>query len=226
MQTIKTIADRRCSTRAGALFACVLAGLMASGCSVLPKPPARPDVYDFGPGTVVVPAPDAAAALAPLALADVETVGLPEGSSALLYRLVYANAQQLQPYSQARWSQPPALLVQQALRAHLGAGRAVLSGDDGLATLLQQDRMPTVLRAQLEEFSQVFESPAQSHGLLRLRVSVADASARGETLVAQRVFEVRRPAPSADAAGGARALSEAAAQAATEVAAWLRQLGR
>ncbi|WP_019372888.1 ABC-type transport auxiliary lipoprotein family protein, partial [Melaminivora alkalimesophila] len=127
---------------------------------------------------------------------------------------------------QARWSQPPAVLLQQALRASLGSQRAVLSGDDGLALLTGPGQMPTVLRAQLEEFSHVFHSPQQSSGVLQLRVLVADASAAGETLVAQRLFMVEQPAATPDAAGGAQALAEAARQVATQVAHWLEQLGR
>jgi len=230
MKTIKTIAASARPSGARGTFLWISAALLVAGCSVLPKPPVRPDVYDFGPGAVAATPPaytaGAAQALPPLALADIETVGLPEASSALLYRLAYANAQQLQPYTQARWSQPPATLMQQALRERLGRQRAVLSGDDGLATLLGQGRMPTVLRAQLEEFSQVFDAPQQSHALVHLRVSVADGSMRGETLVAQRLFVVQRPAATPDAAGGARALAEAAAQAADELSLWLRELGR
>jgi len=41
--------------------------------------------------------------------------------------------------------------------------------------------------------------------------------------VAQRSFDVQRPAPTADAAGGVRALSAASEAAAQEIAAWLRQ---
>ena len=48
-----------------------------------------------------------------------EATGLPEGSNAVLYRLAYADGQQLRPYSQARWSQPPAQLLQQRLREQL-----------------------------------------------------------------------------------------------------------
>ncbi len=238
MNTLKTIAASARPISAKAVFPLIFSALLVAGCSVLPKPPVRADVFDFGPEPAEIAVPVAATAAAarpgttaaqelpPLALASVETVGLPESSSALLYRLAYANAQQLQPYTQARWSQPPALLVEQTLREQLGRQRAVLSGDDGLATMLQQGRMPTVLRAQLEEFSQVFESPGRSHALVRLRVSVSDATMRGETLLAQRVFVVRQPAATPDAAGGARALAEAAAQAAGELAAWLQGLGR
>ncbi|UHJ65165.1 ABC-type transport auxiliary lipoprotein family protein [Melaminivora jejuensis] len=230
MDTMKNIAVNACLTRVSGLFRLIflaVASVALAACSVLPKPPERADVYDFGPGSATAAAaPAQAQALPPLALADVEATGLPEASSALLYRLAYANAQQLQPYTQARWSQPPAILVQQALREQLGQGRAVLSGDDGLAMLADRARMPTVLRVQLEEFSQVFESPQRSHGLLRLRALLADNSARGEVLVAQRLFVVQRPASTPDAAGGARALAEAAAQAAQELADWVQRSGR
>ena len=228
MDTMKNIAVNACLTRVSGLFRLIflaVASVALAACSVLPKPPERADVYDFGPGSATAAAAPAQA-LPPLALADVEATGLPEASSALLYRLAYANAQQLQPYTPARWSQPPAILVQQALREQLGQGRAVLSGDDGLAMLADRARMPTVLRVQLEEFSQVFESPQRSHGLLRLRALLADNSARGEVLVAQRLFVVQRPASTPDAAGGARALAEAAAQAAQELADWVQRSGR
>ena len=226
MLTIKTIAAPHGQTRGKAVFALIFAGLLAGGCSALPEPPPRPLVYDFGPALPAAQPGLAQPGLAPLALAEVESVGLPEASAALLYRLAYANAQQLQPYTLARWSQPPALLVQQALREQLGQQRAVLSGEDGVKTLLEPGRLPSLLRVQLEEFSQVFETPQRSYGLLRLRVSLADVSLRGETLVAQRLFMLRQEAATPDAAGGARALAEAARQASAQVAQWLAEQGR
>lgn len=225
MNTIENIAASAGRTGAKAIFGLIFAAL-AAGCSVLPEPPVRADVYDFGPGPLQHAPSDRRAPLPPIALGEVATVGLPEGSSALLYRLAYANAQQLRPYAQARWSQPPAALLQQALRQRLGERRVVLSGDDGMAVQLDQGRLPAVLRVELEEFSQVFGSPDASEGLVRLRAMLSDAGRGGETLVAQRVFVVRRPAATPDAPGGAKALAEAAAQAADELAAWVEQTGR
>ena len=203
---------------------CLLFAALLAGCSALPEPPPRATVYDFGPGAAQAqPAPPDAP---PLVLLDVGGAAAAEGSSALLYRLAYANAQQLLPYSQARWSQPPAQLLQQALRERLGRDRIVLSASQAAALQPDRQRLPAVLRVQLEEFSQVFSSAQDSAGVVRLRVVLADAAMTGETLVAQQVFVARRPAPSADAAGGARALAEATAQLADELAAWLRQQGR
>ena len=41
--------------------------------------------------------------------------------------------------------------------------------------------------------------------------------------IAQRTFEVERPAPTADASGGVRALAEATDAAADQIGSWLRQ---
>jgi cholesterol transport system auxiliary component len=58
---------------------------------------------------------------------------------------------------------------------------------------------------------------------VRVRCTLLENSAAGERLVAQRTFTVQRPAPTADAAGGVRALSAATDAAAAEIAGWLRQ---
>lgn len=203
--------------------------IFLAGCSSLPSPPARAVQYDFGPGALVAPPSDARALLAPLALADIEAAGRADTSVAVLYRLAYTDARQLRPYLTARWSQPPTQLVQQALRTRLGQRRAVLRADDALGAARTgsiNGSLPDILRVDLEEFSHVFSGPADSVGLLRLRATLVEPTAAGEKLLGQRVFTVQKPAASADAAGGTRALAEAAEQAAQEVAQWLEQLGR
>jgi len=80
------------------------------------------------------------------------------------------------------------------------------------------------LRIDLEEFSHLFESQAQSWGLLRLRVTVMDSTPAGEKLLAQRSFIVRQAAPTPDAPGGVSALAAATDTAAEEIEQWLAQL--
>ena len=206
----------------------ILGLIFLAGCSALPTPPTRPVLYDFGPGAVAPAPADRRAPLAPLALADVDAPGVPEGSNAVLYRLLYSDAgQQLRPYAQARWSQPPAQLVQQRLREQLGQRRAVLKADDGAAQArdaAQGGRLPVVLRVELEEFSQHFASAADSAAVVRLRATVVDLTLAGEVLRGQRVFIVRTPARSADAPGGVAALAAATTQVAQELADWLEQV--
>ena len=225
MNATKNIAIDAFQSSARAIFGLIFAlGVIGTaGCSALPEPPSRPVMYDFGPGPMQAAPSDRRAPLPALGLADVDAPGLPDGSNAVLYRLAYADAQQLRPYAQARWSQPPAQLLQQRLREHLGQRRAVLKADDGAAQVrdaTQGGKLPPVLRVEVEEFSHTFTSATESVGLLRLRATVVDLTPAGEKLRGQRVFIVRTPARSADAAGGVAALAEASTQAAKVVAEW------
>jgi len=202
--------------RVGALVALCVA---MAGCSVLDKP-VRPAVYDFGPGLLATAAPMAASGLPVVTLPDVESASALD-STAVLYRLSYTNAQQLLPYAQARWSMTPAQLLHQRLRDSLGQRRTVLSPGDGHVA----GNQPTlVLRVDLEEFSQLFSAPAQSVGLVRMRVTLAQSTAAGERLIGQRLVVVQRPAPSADAPGGVHALAAASDAAVQEVEQWLTQV--
>ncbi|RZJ58096.1 MAG: hypothetical protein EON49_14530, partial [Acidovorax sp.] len=63
-----------------------------------------------------------------------------------------------------------------------------------------------------------------SAGVVRLRATVVDLTLNGEALRGQRVFIVRTPARSADAAGGVAALSDASTQVAQELSQWLEQV--
>ena len=120
--------DRRALGWAGFFLSILLIG----GCSALPDKPVRPAVYDFGPGLVPKATPAAGAALPPLLLADIEAPAAVDGT-AVLYRLAYADVQQVRPYAQARWSMSPAQLVRQRLRDPLSQQRVVLNPAEGPA---------------------------------------------------------------------------------------------
>ena len=191
---------------------------MLAGCGALQAPP-RPLVYDFGPGAVAQSSDTHTANLAPLALASVQAASALD-STAVLYRLGYSDTQQLRPYAMARWSMPPAELLRQRLREQLGQRRAVLNPLDGVASTT-----PTLsLRVELDEFSQLFEAPDKSTGLVRLRATLAQIDAAGEKLLAQRSFVVQRPSASADAAGGVKALTAAADAAIADMETWVQQM--
>lgn len=229
--TMKNIAVSAYPSSARATFGSifVVLALVLAGCSALPSPPSRPVQYDLGPSPVADAPAERLAPLPPLALADLDAPGLPDGSNAVLYRLAHAEAQQLRPYSLARWSQPPAQLVQQRLREQLGQRRAILKAEDAAAQardIAQGGRLPTLLRVELEEFSHIFSSATESAGVVRLRATLFDVTRAGESLRGHQVFTVRAAARSADAAGGVAALADASNQAALQVAQWVEQLGR
>jgi cholesterol transport system auxiliary component len=215
MKTITTDTGR--ARASGLALICLIA---LSGCAMpLSLPSAvRPAVFDFGPGLLTAP-PASSEQQAPLVIAEVEApVAL--DSSAVLYRLGYADAQQLQPYALARWSMTPAQLLHQRLRAHLGQNRVLLNPTDHIAA---NAAAPRTLRIELEEFSHLFSSPTQSTGLIRLRATLTQNGSRGDHLLAQRSVVVQRLASTADAAGGVRALTDASDAAVREIETWLQR---
>ena len=222
MKALITVSGRVSAMKMRAAYArpmgvAVLLGLMILGGCALPEKPLRPAVYDFGPGLTSATSDRLAAGMPALALAEVEAPAALD-STAVLYRLAYADARQLRPYAQARWSMTPAQLLRQRLREALAQQRPVLNAGEGGGN--------TLLRVELEEFSQLFEAPERSVGLLRLRATLLSVGPTGERLLAQRSVVVQRPATAADAAGGVRALAQASDAATTELVQWLQQQGR
>ena len=119
---------------------------------------------------------------------------------------------------------PAAQLVRQRLREQLGLSRVIFNAGDSAA--LNRSRnpvLPFLLRMDLEEFSQLFTAPDTSVGLIRLRATLVEITPAGERLLAQRSVVVQRPATSADAPGGVRALTAATDAAIEEIDQWLRQ---
>lgn len=220
---IKSVAfsARGCCTKA--VFPLILMAGLLGGCA-LPDKPMRATMYDFGPGLLATAPGPRQAQLPPLAIDDITTAGGALDNMAVLYRLGYADDQQLRPYSTARWSMPPPQLVRQRLREQLSQRRAVFNARESVAlNRSQSTALPLLLRLQLEEFSQLFNTPESSVGLIRLRATLVELTPTGEKLLGQRSVVVQRPAPSADAAGGVRALTAATDAAIEELDQWLQQ---
>lgn len=209
-----------------AIISLIISASLLGGCA-LPDKPMRATMYDFGPGPLLTQSATRQASLPslpPLAIDNIATSGGALDNMAVLYRLGYADAQQLRPYSQARWSMPPAQLVRQRLREQLSQRRAVFNARESVALNRSQNAvLPLLLRLELEEFSQLFTAPDASVGLIRLRATLLEVTPAGEKLLGQRNVVVQRPATSADAAGGVRALTAATDAAIEELDQWLQQ---
>ncbi|WP_431125689.1 ABC-type transport auxiliary lipoprotein family protein [Variovorax paradoxus] len=215
------------ATRTPALAAAGLALLMIAGCGALPDKPVRATLYDFGPGAAAAAtaAQPPAAALPTLALAEIESNTRLDGTQ-ILYRLGYADANELRPYGQSRWSLPPAQLLRQRLRDALAERRTVLGPEESATLARAEGKVPDTLRISLDEFSHYFESAGSSVGLVRLRATLIRGGSGGDRVVGQRTFTVRRPAPSADAPGGVKALAAATDAAVADVVQWVDQQAR
>lgn len=205
-----------------------------AGCQALPSPPQAVVLYDLGllhlplmPTATQSPTPATPAPtdLRPLVLPPLHAPVLEDHSTAMHYRLEYADPRVQHLYRNARWSQPPARLVQQRLREHLGAGgRTIVLADARTPPPQPAGTLPAVLHLTLEEFTQVYTHPDTSLGTVRLRATLSHtASDGGPRMLAQQVFTARHPAPSADAPAGAQALASSVDDIAGQLLQWLQQ---
>ncbi len=176
------------------LAACVTSGKRGSE--------GAPVLYDLGQVRVA----EAGRAL-PLSLEVRTAPGL--DSEGIAYRLDYANPARRNEYSRSRWVAPPAALVRQRLAADVGA------------TIVGAASNPCLLRLELDEFAQVFESPRESRGEIRARGLLLDRQRR---VVAEAAWRIERPAPSANAAGGVASPGAATEALAGEIVAWQQNL--
>lgn len=188
-----------------ALFALLV--LFASGCA-WHRP--APQMLDLGAATMAVPPQWR---LPPLRLMEVEAPPWLD-EPRMFYRLLYENPQQARIYGASRWLISPGKLLDQRLRQRLtAAGGIVLPSADSSSDL-------PVLRIELDDFIQNFSSPSSSSARVVMRASLYT----GYQLLAQNTFYGQVAAASADAAGGARALSSASDVAIDALASWLAAL--
>ena len=165
--------------------------------------------FDFGP----LGAPAAQVARAPLpAIIVMDATGSPTfENERMVYRLNYNDPLQARTYANSRWSANPLILVTQRLKSRLAqAGIKVLSATDSSANIPE-------LRIEVDDFSHAFANTTDSVGALTLRASLFKSHA----LLDQKTFARATPAPSADAAGGARALTGSTDAVAADIIAWL-----
>ena len=126
------------------------------------------------------------------------------------YRLAYEDPLTRREYVGSRWVGAPGMLIAQRLRQQLGA----VSSAANVTT-------DCLLRVELQEFSQVFDSPQSSRGVLLGSVSLIDSKRR---LVAERLVAIEKPAATADAHGGVKALAAASSELGQLLADWLAGL--
>lgn len=196
--------------------AALAASVGLSACASGPAP-TRLSYLDLGP--IGGPASGAAA---PTSAPDGMRLGVPLkvsvaaprwlDSESIYYRLPSADGNQARTYANSRWLAPPPVMFANHLRARLARqGQVLDAGDPARAPLLKID---------LDEFTQYFDGPGASHGVVLLRASVFDNG----KLIAQTTIRDEHPAASADAQGGATALAAATAAAGDALARWLTTL--
>ena len=126
------------------------------------------------------------------------------------YRLAYEDLFKRHEYASSLWAGSPSVLLEQQWRQQLR-----LTGVNSRITIA------CLLRVEVQEFAQVFNSPQSSHASLQGQVSLVDD---GRQLLALRPFNIEQAAATADAPGGVRALIQAGENLGQEISVWLEQL--
>lgn len=191
-------------------FTLLSATLVLPGCAAIHAD--APALYDLGAyrttttGTALADKP-------PIIVADV-TVPAWIDNDLMYFRLNYANQQQPRPYATTRWTMTPGDLLEQQVQLRIAqAGGIALSSSDGASGV-------PILRIQVDDYSQHFDSPQTSVARMAFRATVLN----GRNVLAQRTFVHEAPAPSPDAAGGAQALAVATDAALSALIDWLARL--
>ena len=193
------------------------AGLLAvlGACSLGPAPRAPLALYDLG---ARADRGVESAERMPFVFVVHEPTGPPwlDGGD-ILYRLAYNEPLRLRRYANSQWAVSPLTVVGDRLRAERGT-RCAHAGavpDVGIPA-------DYWVRVAVEEFGQVFDSPATSRGVVRLRLVLVKG--RGHAFVAQREFVAQTDAPSPDARGAVAALASALDESAAQAVAWIAEV--
>ena len=196
----------------------VLAILTLAGCATArTQTPAA--IYDFGQQRLATvsdsEAPGNGRLTASLLVADVAAPAWLD-STAIHYRLAYHDLAQSYAYASNRWAASPAVLLTQRIRSRIAG-----ISDEGVVSAADGARTDYTLRLELEEFTQVFDTIDQSRAVIKLRASLIET--RSRSVLAQRIFDIERTAPTANAAGAVRALTEAGDKLIGNLIAWLTE---
>jgi cholesterol transport system auxiliary component len=137
-------------------------------------------------------------------------------NTAILYRLAYHDLARVYAYGSSRWAATPATLLTQRIRSRIGA-----VNDAGVTSAAEGARTNYMLRLELEEFTQIFDTTDSSRAVVRLRASLIDRRTR--LLLSQRNFSIEQSSPAPNASGGVRALTEASDNLIGSLIGWLAE---
>jgi cholesterol transport system auxiliary component len=190
-------------------FSALAVALLLAGCAS--NKAQESTTFDFGPtAPTQQQAASAPAGMPALVVMDATGPAALENER-MYYRLNYADALQARTYANSRWASNPLQMLTQRIKTRLAqSGMKVLSATDASTGV-------PLLRVEVDDFVHGFSGVAQSEGQLTLRASLFN----DHRLLDQRSFTRSTPAPSADAAGGARALAASTDAIAADILAWL-----
>ncbi|MCG3188086.1 MAG: hypothetical protein IOMNBAOH_02810 [Rhodocyclaceae bacterium] len=130
-------------------------------------------------------------------------------STAMSYRLLYADPAERRSYRDSRWVAQPAELVAMRLGRLLGGAFVADEAQPGAC----------LLHAQLDEFIHDYDTPGSGRAIIEARLLLS----AGRSGRVSRAFHIDQPAHGANAAAGVHALGLATDRLARDIAAWLAE---
>lgn len=193
----------------------ILVMMLLAGCATT-RTQTPVAIYDFGLQrlSAMPDVPNQTRLAASLSVAVTSPAWL--DSPAIQYRLAYHDLARSYIYASNRWAASPAALLTQQIKARVAA-----ASNDGVVGASDGTQADYALRLELEEFTQVFDTPDQSRAVVKLRASLIERSTR--LLLAQRSFRVEQAAPAPNAAGAVHALTEASNKLIGNMIDWLAE---
>ncbi|GHU11616.1 lipoprotein [Betaproteobacteria bacterium] len=163
---------------------------LLTACAPLLNPPsATPERFDLGLGNVETATPARPISFELRAAPALDT-------TAMRYRLNYADPTKVMEYSRARWAGTASEILEQYLKSHLQQANP---------------RHPNTKHCRFDlellRFEQVFTSVKESHATLIVRSRLQSP---GQGVLDESNLELTAPAATPDASGGVRALALAA----------------
>lgn len=126
----------------------------------------------------------------------------------LYYRFTHAEPNRLYRYRESRWIDRPSVLLQSKINARW-------------SNIDTKQKSTYLLKLDLLDFSQIFESQSYSQGRVIARATLIDRVSQNR--VAQHVFRVEHIAPSPNAQGGVQAINLACDQLLEFLTKWVNE---
>ena len=185
--------------------------LCLSGCAIAPSRETATVAYDFGPVETLqhtATRPRLSSGI----VVDAVTAPAWMDNSSMYYRLAYQNAASPQRYAESRWVMSPAALLTARLRV-----RVAQTSEEMVVRVNTTPGNVDSLTIELVEFDQIFDQPDRSRVVAAARATLRG----GDGSRMDRVFVIERPAATPDAAGGARALTQASDELISRIIDWV-----
>jgi cholesterol transport system auxiliary component len=184
------------------LFFLLLASALAACLPTFTPPQVAPERFDLGAAPVFSPTEKPSASARSMAFQLFPVPALE--NNFMRYRLLYADPAKVQVYAYARWTNTPGEILRLFLQERL---------------FWAEDAKPDVCRLELElqRFEQIFTAPETSFGVLFAQARLRHPDMGIQT---ERRIDLNIAAPTPDAAGGVKALTEAAERLAGELQRW------